>query len=778
MKKILFLTLILALIICLASCNWSGNNTVSDTTSATVNQPTGITKPTATTRPTTTTGSNTNNPSKDYTYNSFTASEKSTMNNLFGEVLPFIPNDEYYFETFSEDNDDGSSTTGINFYTFGNTKTEFESFRALFGNYTYDGTEEDEYGDDWYYYTSADGSYYVDFSYYYYEGEYVVDLYAYFYTESSGGSENGSSNGGNTSGNHTYTAFTSDEKALFNRVVGTIIPFLSNSEYYVEEYSFDYSDGTTEIGVNFYTCGNTQAEFNAYRSLFSSYTYSGTENDEYGDAWYYYDAKDESHYVDMSYYETDDGYVVDVYVYYYATTGSSGSGSGSGGSSTTDVDLMTNEGAGLPTDADGVYDVDFTDAEYVKDVTDQGYYLDGCPTTGSPAVLVIPVQFSDATAASKGYNTNVIKEIFEQGGKRDYYSVYDYYYISSFGQLTLDITVVDEWFTPQYDSSYYYNATYDYYGSEVEIGDQLIMDEALAYLAGTMDLSKFDSDNNGIIDSVVLVNTLDIGEEDFYWAYRYWNIYTDDQGYYNEYDGVSANDYIWASYQFIYESYDSEGNVTYKNTTVRNPYTFIHEFGHVLGLDDYYDTAYVGEPLGGCDMMDGMTGDHNAFSKFNLGWITTSKLVVTDSSVTLTLEDFSKNGDTIIIANNWDEKLGAYQEYYIVVYYTNNGLNEGDDYGYFSRDGIVVYHVNASLYKEDYYGEIYYDIYNNNTDPSNEYGTSDNLIELVKSGEDMFTYVVGSTFGNVYDDNGVKLGYTFTVDALTSEYATITFTKN
>jgi hypothetical protein len=63
-------------------------------------------------------------------------------------------------------------------------------------------------------------------------------------------------------------------------------------------------------------------------------------------------------------------------------------------------------------------------------------------------------------------------------------------------------------------------------GYEIAIGDQLIMDEALAYLATIMDLSQFDSDNNGVIDAVVMVNTLDIGDDDFHWAYRYWNFYT------------------------------------------------------------------------------------------------------------------------------------------------------------------------------------------------------------------------------------------------------------
>ncbi len=463
-----------------------------------------------------------------------------------------------------------------------------------------------------------------------------------------------------------------------------------------------------------------------------------------------------------------------MYVYAEDDGGSGDSGNTGGGETGGDGNV-----GNLPEGTDGVYDVDFTDATNVKDVTDQGYYLDGCPTTGSPAVLVIPVEFNDVKAASKGYTTDAIVNAFKKGGVTDYYSVYDYYYISSYGKLTLDVTVLDYWFCPQYDSDYYYSATMDYYGDETDIGDQLVIDEALAYLAGIMDLSIFDSDNNGIIDSIVIVNTLDINsDENFYWAYRYWNIYTDDEGYYYEYDGVSANDYLWAPYQFLHETYDADGNVDYTDTDAMNTYTFIHEFGHVLGADDYYDTSYIEAPLDGCDIMDSMTGDHNAYTKFNYGWLTTSRLVVADGSITLTLEDFSKNGDTIIIANNWDPTLGAYQEYYIVVYYTNNGLNAGDENGYFVRDGVVVYHVNAELYTEEIDGEVYYDVYNNNTSPDDQYGTEDNLIEFVKSAEGNFTYVAGDTTPTIIDDNGNELIYSFTVDSLTDTHATITFTKN
>ena len=104
-------------------------------------------------------------------------------------------------------------------------------------------------------------------------------------------------------------------------------------------------------------------------------------------------------------------------------------------------------------------------------------------------------------------------------------------------------------------------------------------------------------------------------------------------------------------------------------------------------------------------------------------------------------------------------------------------MNAGDDAGFFARDGVLIYHVNASLYSEVYDGETYYDVYNNNTDASDQYGTKDNLIEFVKSAGDTFTYIAGDTLpNNVVDDNGEALKYTFTIDALTSDYVTITFT--
>ena len=595
---------------------------------------------------------------------------------------------------------------------------------------------------------------------------------------------------GNEQDKYTYTAFSPSEKKTFTDQVGFVIPFAPSDEYYVEDYMKEYPDTPPDefsVYINYYTIGNTQADFTAYKALFDKeYTFVEEYKDDYGDTCYLYSKGNV--YVDMSYYLYDGEYFIDVYVYIESTGGGTGGGSGgdqggSGGGSTENSDLITNAGKGLPTDADGdgVHNVDFTKATYVKNVTEQGYYVDGCPTTGSPKVLVIPVEFSDCTAQSKGYSIDKIKAAFEKGGKTDYFSVYDYYFKSSYGKLDLDITVVDSWFMPSKTSTYYATQTIDYYGEQVEAGDQMVMDEALAELVKTMDLSEFDSDGNAIIDAIVLVTTLQINSDvTYYWAYRYWNIYTDEDDNYYEYDGVSANDYLWAPYQFLYETYDELGNTVYDESAM-NTYTFIHEFGHVLGADDYYDTSYSSDygPMDGYDVMDGMLGDHNAYTKFNYGWLTASRLVVAEDSVTLTLEAFHKNGDTIIIANNWDDDLGAYQEYYVLAYYKSVGLNdEALDAHYFSRDGVVVYHVNASLYGENYGDTTYYDVYNNNTDGSDANGTADNLIEYVKSANDTFTFAEGDTLpASVKDDNGNALIYNFVVESVTDDCVTITFTK-
>ena len=697
-----------------------------------------------------------------YWYNAFTPAERTLFETYVGEVIPFLPNNEYYIKGYYEETD---YENGLCFYTIGNTMYEFEDYRKSYKDYNFIGTSQADEGYLWYYYEKGDVL--VTACHYEKDGETYSVIYARFRgivddgkeepADSAGSETPDDGEGGGTTG-YLYNDFTAEQKTLFETYVGEVIPFLPNDEYYVEGYN---TETDYENGMCFYTIGNTANEFALYRATYSYLGYEWTETyeDDLGDTWYTYEK--ESLVVDMCYYYDEGENWLVVYVYSW------------------DIGGEMPDGGDIVDDGTGVRVVDFTQATNVKNVTDQKNYLGGCPTTGQVKVLVIPVEFSDVTATSKGYSIANLNTIFNGGaGATDYYSVKEYYSISSYGKLELEFEVLSSWFRPKNRSTYYKNARMDYYGDSVEIGDQLIMDEALAYLENRMDLAEFDSDSNGMIDAVVMINTLDIDSDtNFTWAFRYWNIYTDSAGYYYEYDNVSANDYMWASYKFLMESYDDFDNPTYSHSTM-NPYTYIHEFGHILGADDYYDTAYKNEPMCGYDMMDSMLGDHNAFTKFNYGWLTTARLIAAEESVTLSLESFTKTGDAVIIANDWDDDLGAYQEYFIVVYYTNTGLNSGEG-GYFAEDGILVYHVNATLYSETSGGEIYYDLKYNNTDPSDQYGTEHNLIELVQSADGNYLFGEYDSLGaNVKTDDGQKVSYVFTVNEITEDNVTITFRKN
>ena len=546
--------------------------------------------------------------------------------------------------------------------------------------------------------------------------------------------------------NKTYTqTFTDNEKTKLMNCFNFEIPFLNVSEK--TNYKLDVQNIYKTYGYNkaTYTVYNVNTTtYNQYLNKLkeNGFTYKRNYNDNGSFNIY---SKGGSH-IEISL--NSSSKTVTMYIY------------------GDNNENLTNANKGLPKGQD-VYNVDFTKAKYVKDVTGQREYLGGCPTTGNVNVLVLPIEFSDKKANDYGYSIENIKTAFngkKSSSNLQYPSVSEFYNTSSYGKLNLNFDVLDKWYSPSKDSSYYLSMR------ESEDPDQMIMDEILKKLVSEgKDLSKYDSDNNGIIDAIVVINTLDIYYDvTLQWAYRYWN-YSD-----IKYDGLYMQDYLWSSYNFLKET--SSGF----NGVANNPYTFIHEFGHVLGADDYYDTSYVNNssasgPLGGRDVMDSEFGDHNPFSKFNYGWLTNSRLITTETSTIVTLDDFSKAGDNIIIANNWDNDLGAYQEYYVLMYFNKTGLNENSTY--FDYKGIVMYHVDASLYKSIENNQTYYSIRNNNT----YYGENSRpnyLIEFVSSGKKIVYQTNTQSSKDIIDNQGNKISYYFKVNSLGNTSAELTFTKN
>lgn len=207
--------------------------------------------------------------------------------------------------------------------------------------------------------------------------------------------------------------------------------------------------------------------------------------------------------------------------------------------------------------------------------------------------------------------------------------------------------------------------------------------------------SYFDADNDGFMDLVWTVYAYPYtqGNTSFWWAYV---TSTTNQANFNS---PNVKTLAWASTVFMTEhsnGYDS--------------HTFIHETGHTFGLSDYYDYNNKWKPMGGVDYMDQNIGDHNAYSKFQLGWVEPMVLKPEDleggKSAVITLNAFTNTGDALILAPSTYNNT-AFDEYLIIELDGPTGIAKQDYInGYnntkgFQKPGIRVLHVDARVHSGD-----------------------------------------------------------------------------
>lgn len=360
------------------------------------------------------------------------------------------------------------------------------------------------------------------------------------------------------------------------------------------------------------------------------------------------------------------------------------------------------------------------------------------PSSGNVKTLVLPIEFSDFKFSDK--NLSELNTAFNGSSEETGYweSVSSFYQKSSFGKVSLSSVVA----TP-YDTGM---KAKDYMSSPSTTAKKTV--EALRkcvnkYKDSGHSTKDFDFDNDGFIDGVYLIYAcpnyassegMGINLQSEYWAYTYWDF----QGT-ASLTSPNARSYVWASVDFLHRG--SENGV--------DAHTYIHETGHLFGLDDYYNYDYIDQnvntdekyrnfcPVGGFDMMDFNILDHNAFSKFSLGW--SQPYVVTpdlEFPVTMELDDSSIAGQCLIIPDS-DSKTSfngtAYGEYLLVELYAPTQLNIQDssnlylDYpkGY-SKPGVKIFHVDSRLYKNVGQHFSNYDEYPTleelaNSDPSSNY---------------------------------------------------------
>lgn len=410
----------------------------------------------------------------------------------------------------------------------------------------------------------------------------------------------------------------------------------------------------------------------------------------------------------------------------------------------------------------------------------------GLPSTGTHNALVVPVQFKGDTITQTQLN-NLNVAFNGTSAQTGWESVKTYYQKSSYGKLnlTFDIQTV---YQADNNAAYYKNygeqtfTTDDGYQYTLT-GSDIILQEVLAYYEDILDLTKYDTNGDGCIDAVYLIysESVDWVDSDFYWAYVTW--------YYgeNQYDGLDAYYYLFAGFDFM----GADPGTTMPDGMIINAETYIHETGHLLGLDDYYDYSKntgSDQGLGGADMMDWNKGDHGVYSKIMLGWL--DPTIVT-STQQITIKSSQAQASAILIPLNWNNSY--FCEYLLIDLYSSEGLNamgaaQEDTILYDgAKYGVRIYHVSAWVN----------DPYNNDFGSFTDYNNSMSNIPLIKlieadgetskstnsgwaSSSDLWQ--AGDTFSSVFPqymrNDGKTLNFDITITAASVDSATITVTFN
>jgi M6 family metalloprotease-like protein len=331
-------------------------------------------------------------------------------------------------------------------------------------------------------------------------------------------------------------------------------------------------------------------------------------------------------------------------------------------------------------------------------------YPTAMPSIGNIQALVIPIDFSDYPRLNVTVSlTDLEKTFFGKAEEVEWESLSSYYYKSSYGKLNISGQVLP-WYRAMKPSSYYTS----------ENLDNLLKDALSYHTSSGLNSPIYDSDKDGYFDAVYFIYSAPINEVDYnsiYWAFQ------SDYSYADRFNGVKLGKYIFAGIDFVHRVPGSTFDAT----------TFIHETGHLLGLDDYYDYDYSIGPSGGLgftDMMEYNVGDHSALSKILLGWVTPTVVV---GKVSIILLPLLTNESVILVTNEWHNSI--FDEYLLIDMYSYSDMNISQYFTYneaackdsssyycegykppFSIDGVRIYHVDATLGTggdEGYYSTLF-----------------------------------------------------------------------
>ena len=329
----------------------------------------------------------------------------------------------------------------------------------------------------------------------------------------------------------------------------------------------------------------------------------------------------------------------------------------------------------------------------------------------APRGLVILVEFEDVqfqTGNDKAaFNDMLNKEGYDYDGATG--SAVDYFKAQSNGQYAPTFDVFGPIKLP-HDEVYYGEDGTDPFGYSQDalyIAD-FVIDAVLAADEAGCDFSQYDSDNNGEVDIVYLFyagkGQADGGAASTIWPHNwelisalYYGLIHDNSTYYAYYEGNILRYNLPELDGKIIDSYVCSGELNGSGNR-SGIGTLCHEFSHVLGLPDYYDTTYEQKNKkmtpnkwsimdGGSYNNGGKTPpNYSIYDKYFMGWAT-PELLAKDSVTNVVLT--TDYDDAYQITGG--KELLDYTDTH-TLYYIENRQQEGWD-AYLPGHGMLVWKV-------------------------------------------------------------------------------------
>lgn len=302
--------------------------------------------------------------------------------------------------------------------------------------------------------------------------------------------------------------------------------------------------------------------------------------------------------------------------------------------------------------------------------------LGGFPTTGVVKSLVILVEFSD-NSFTVANPTSAFYNLLNQEGYAENSatgSSKDYFIENSQGQFHPQFDVHGPVKLPQAMSYYGGNSN----GSDKNPARMVV--DACNLLKDSIDFSEYDIDKDGFVDNVYVFyagyGEADGGPANTIWPHKYY-VYRG-AGITLKLNGVQVDDYACSS-----ELINGRG------TTMCGIGTFTHEFSHVLGLPDLYQTNGYSTSFtpGSWSILDygpynngqKTPPNYSVYERYSLGWLNPVELDTIPADIVV---DSIQNNVGYII------KTSKANEYFLL----ENRQKSGWD-TYIPGHGMLVWHI-------------------------------------------------------------------------------------